>query len=71
MSAPQHSLSDVLGAPPPDSVRDLPAASQDRLTELITLARAAQAQRLSESLEAALRRLPLPLRGPVRRILLR
>lgn len=63
-------LSEVLGAPPPDSVAALPAADQQRLVELIAAAREAQASDLEAAFAATLKHVPFPVRGLAKKMLL-
>jgi hypothetical protein len=63
-------LRDFLGAELPEGISALPDADRDALTAVILDARARQARGLQEALGAALKHVPLPLRGIVRKVLI-
>ncbi len=70
MAAPAvPSLTELLHDAPPPSVAALPEPSQRRLAELLVAARARQQQQGDESVERALKGVPLPVRGLVRKAL--
>ena len=70
MAAPAvPSLTELLPDAPPPSVLALPEPSQRRLAELLVAARARQQQQGDESVERALKGVPLPVRGLVRKAL--
>ncbi len=71
MSAPDAvpSLTDLLADPPPASVLALPEESRQRLAALLVAARERQQQQGDESVERALKGVPLPVRGLVRKAL--
>lgn len=66
MSAELH---DLLGDLPPD-VAALPPAERARLAELVVRARDRQARATDDATAVALRGVPLPLRGLIRKALL-
>ena len=66
---PSH-LADVLGEEPPAAVNALPAEVLARLAEQIDEARRRQAATMDSSVTAALKGVPLPFRGMVRKALL-
>jgi hypothetical protein len=63
-------LSARLGATPPPGISALPAADQQRIAELVAHARRKQATDLAKSFEAALKHVPFPVRGLVKKTLL-
>ena len=63
-------LSDVLGAEPPTAVAALPPEVVARLAGQIEDARRRQAEAMESGVKAALKGVPLPLRGVVRKALL-
>ncbi len=63
-------LTDALGADPPEAILALPADVADRLAEQIEDARRRQAAAMDKSVKAALKGVPLPFRGVVRKALL-
>jgi hypothetical protein len=63
-------LSDLLGCAPPDSVAALPAAALTELADQIVAARHVQDAALEGSINSALKAVPLPLRGVVKKVLL-
>ena len=69
-SAPDPELIRRLGATPPPSVGALTPEEQARLTEIIRGARRKQAQDLAEAFDAALKHIPFPIRGLVKKTLL-
>ena len=64
------SLSELLGSAPPASVATLPEQTLSRLSDQIVAARHAQNAALGDSINAALKAVPLPLRGVVKKVLL-
>ena len=70
MSDGATTLSDVLGDGPPDSVAALPRAVLERLANQIEQARRHQADVMAESVRVAVKGVPLPVRGIVRKTLL-
>jgi hypothetical protein len=70
MSATDPRLVELLGAPPPASVSALSDADQARLVKVIAGARKKQTRDLAESFEAALKHVPFPVRGLVKKTLL-
>ena len=69
MTESDRRLRDFLGAEVPEGISALPDAARDALTAVILDARARQARGLQEALGAALKHVPLPLRGIVRKVL--
>lgn len=63
-------LADALGEEPPPSVNALPAEVRTRLAVQIEDARRRQAAAIDKSVNAALKAVPLPFRGVVRKALL-
>ena len=63
------SLTDLLDDEPPASVLALPEESQRRLAELLVAAREEQQRQGDEAVERAVRGVPLPVRGIVRKAL--
>jgi hypothetical protein len=63
-------LADLLGAPPPASITALPAETRDDLARVVAEARRSQAAGLQQAFEQALRHVPFPLRGVVKKVLL-
>lgn len=70
MSAEVTKLSDVLGKRPPASIAALPREVLDRLAHQIETARAHQSEVMDESVRVAVKGVPLPVRGIVRKTLL-
>jgi hypothetical protein len=64
------SLAELLGGAPPDSVAALPDQTRADLAVQLVAARRAQDAALEGSINAALKAVPLPLRGVVKRVLL-
>jgi hypothetical protein len=62
-------LQALLGAPPPASVQALPEADRAALAELLQAARRRQAASLEEAFAAALKHVPFPVRGIVKKVL--
>ena len=69
MTESDRRLRDFLGAELPEGISALPEAARDALAAVILDARARQARGLQEALGAALKHVPLPLRGIVRKVL--
>ena len=63
-------LATLLGAELPPAVADLPTETQAKLVEHLKSARAAQNNALEGSINSALKAVPLPLRGVVKKVLL-
>lgn len=63
-------LSDVLGDRPPDSVAALSPEVLERLAHQIENARKHQGEIMDESVRVAVKGVPLPVRGIVRKTLL-
>ncbi len=70
MSDGVTTLSEVLGGQPPDSVAALSAEVLERLANQIHVARRHQAEVMNESVRVAVKGVPLPVRGIVRKALL-
>ena len=62
-------LADVLGAPPPASVAALSDVVLDRLAAQVVRARSNQKALGDEAVETALKGVPLPVRGIVKKAL--
>ena len=70
MSDGSARLSAALGERPPDSVAALPSDVLGRLATQIERARKRQADVMAESVRVAVKGVPLPVRGIVRKTLL-
>lgn len=70
MSDAPMTLSEVLGDRPPDSVAALSSQVLERLANQIEQARRHQAEVMAESVRVAVKGVPLPVRGIVRKALL-
>ncbi len=70
MTDADQRLHDLLGGPPPPGIAALPDDVRADLAEVLHEARRRQALSLAESFDAALRHVPFPVRGIVRRIVL-
>ena len=70
MSTTDPRLIELLGAPPPASVATLSEQDQARLVQVIAGARKKQTRDLAESFDAALKHVPFPVRGLVKKTLL-
>jgi hypothetical protein len=70
MSSIDPRLTQLLGAAPPAGIAALPEAEQATLADIIATARKRQARDLAESFEAALKHVPFPIRGLVKKTLL-
>jgi hypothetical protein len=70
MTATDPRLRQLLGTDPPASIAALSKADQERLVEIVAGARKRQSRDLAESFEAALKHVPFPIRGLVRKTLL-
>lgn len=66
----ERSIAQVLGVQPPASVAALPAEVLDRLARQVEAARRKQARTMAESVDVAVKGVPLPVRGIVRKTLL-
>lgn len=66
----QPSLAHVLDAEPPATVQALPDDVQLRLAGHVDTARRRQSDLISSSVDAAIRGVPLPVRGIVKKALL-
>lgn len=66
----QSPLQRALRADPPAGVAALPAEVQDRLADLVDEARRRQARLMTEAVETAIKGVPLPVRGVVKKALL-
>jgi hypothetical protein len=62
-------LASLLGADLPEDVRTLPDAVLDRLAGQIERARQEQDRLIAEAVDSAIRGVPLPVRGIVRKTL--
>ena len=63
-------LSELLGGVLPDSVAALPPEVLERLAEQVQAARRRQAQQIADAIQVAVKGVPLPVRGIVRKALL-
>lgn len=63
-------LAQLLGDEPPAAIASLSGADQARLVEIVAGARKKQSRDLAESFEAALKHVPFPVRGLVKKTLL-
>ncbi len=69
MASAVQTLERELGAPLPEGLEVLSAAELQTLAELLSAAKARQAQALAEGIEESLDIVPRLMRGPVRKIL--
>ncbi|MGI8760686.1 MAG: hypothetical protein ACR2LF_05200 [Jatrophihabitantaceae bacterium] len=70
MADPDQRLFELLGDAPPASVSALPEAVRAELADVIIEARRSQARSLAAAFDAALKHVPFPARGIVKRVLL-
>ena len=70
MSKCDPRLLELLGTEPPASIVALSDSDQARLVGVISGARKKQTRELAESFEAALKHVPFPVRGLVKKTLL-
>ena len=70
MSETDPRLVQLLGTQPPASIAALSPDDQARVVDLIAGARKKQTRDLAESFEAALKHVPFPVRGLVKKTLL-
>ena len=70
MTDSDRRLREFLGGEPPDGISSLPDPARDALIEIVLGARKRQAQSLQAALAAALKHIPLPLRGIVKKVLI-
>jgi hypothetical protein len=70
MPAPDDELHELLGAPPPESVRALDAAARASLLAVLRESRERQNRALEDAFATALRHVPFPVRGIVKKVLL-
>ncbi|MDT4916328.1 MAG: hypothetical protein QOH89_1028 [Pseudonocardiales bacterium] len=70
MADPDDDLRSLLGADPPASVRELPAAARAELAEILREARKGQDRTMEEAFVATLKHVPFPVRGIVKKVLL-
>jgi hypothetical protein len=70
MSSIDPRLTQLLGADPPEGIAALPETDQATLAEIIAGARKKQARELAASFDAALKHVPFPVRGLVKKTLL-
>lgn len=63
------SLAKALGVPPPDSTAELDPAVLSRLADAVNTEHARQDQAIGKAVDDALRLIPRPLRGIVKRII--
>ena len=62
-------LTEALGSPPPDSLATLDQGVVDDLAAMVTDARLHQQQEMARAIDDALRIIPRPLRGIVRKVI--
>jgi len=70
MSTTDPRLVQLLGAEPPAGITALSDTDQAKVVDLIAGARKKQSRDLAESFEAALKHVPFPIRGLVKKTLL-
>jgi len=70
MSASDPRLVQLLGVDPPAGIAALSETDQAKVVDLIAGARKKQSRDLAESFEAALKHVPFPIRGLVKKTLL-
>ena len=70
MTTADPRLTQLLGTQPPPGIAQLSEADQSRLVDLVAGARKKQSRDLDESFEAALKHVPFPIRGLVKKTLL-
>jgi hypothetical protein len=70
MADPDERLRDLLGADPPPSVTGLDASAKTALADLLEDSRKRQARSLDDAFSAALKQVPFPVRGIVKKVLL-
>ena len=66
--ADQDELTRVLGKKPPAALKALSAADRSRLAQTIEHAQQMQIEAIAEATDNALRHIPRPMRGAIRRI---
>lgn len=67
---PDDDLSTLLGAAPPAGVLALDAGARAELAQLVRDARQRQSRSLEDAFSAALKHVPFPVRGIVKKVLL-
>ena len=70
MPSSDSPLASMLGVQLPPTVAALPTDVHQKLTDQLSVARNAQNTALESSINSALKAVPLPLRGVVKRVLL-
>ena len=70
MSETDPRLVQLLGGEPPAGITALGSVDQQRLVEIVSAARKKQSRDLAASFEAALKHVPFPVRGLVKKTLL-
>jgi hypothetical protein len=70
MADPDERLRELLGAEPPGSVSSLDVGARSALVELLEDSRRRQTQSLEDAFTAALKQVPFPVRGIVKKVLL-
>jgi hypothetical protein len=70
MPDPDERLRELLGAEPPGSVTALDVGARSALAELLEDSRRRQTQSLEDAFTAALKQVPFPVRGIVKKVLL-
>lgn len=70
MSDADDRLRTLLAADPPESVRALPDGRRTALADLLDESRRAQSASLEQAFVAALKHVPFPVRGIVKKVLL-
>jgi hypothetical protein len=70
MADPDERLRELLGAEPPPSVSALNAEDRTALADLLEDSRRRQNRSLEDAFTAALKQVPFPVRGIVKKVLL-
>jgi hypothetical protein len=70
MPDPDERLRELLGAEPPASVAALDAVARTALADLLEDSRRRQTRSLEDAFTAALKQVPFPVRGIVKKVLL-
>jgi hypothetical protein len=70
MPDPENRLRELLGAEPPGSLTALDAATRTAFADLLEDSRQRQTRSLEDAFTAALKQVPFPVRGIVKKVLL-
>jgi hypothetical protein len=70
MADPDERLRELLGAEPPESVTALDVEARGALADLLEDSRRRQTRSLEDAFTAALKQVPFPVRGIVKKVLL-